>query len=651
LEDIQALKRGIKKNFDELERGIKAANHDNTTTQSLKGLSLSAQRGLTFSAEQHILRFLHFDGMEDRHFTIRAAHEKTFPWIFESSASLLGTGRSASNFFEWMVSEDSLYWISGKPGSGKSTLMKYICNQDRTRLNLQKWSYGSRLMIARFFFWTASKAELPKSQEGLLRSMLYQMLKQCPDLSPQTFPSQWNTWTSGDIVHDLKLTDLLAAFERISSNLVENKVKFCFFVDGLDEYEGKPNDIIPLIETFTSSPNIKTCVSSRPWNEFEKAFGHTNSRKLYMEEFNRPDIERYVRDTLEKDVTYQKLQKTDYSTPDLVKEVVDAASGVFLWVFLVVQSLLDGLTNGDRIIDLQRRLRLLPKTLKEYFKSIFSNIDDFYLEQIAHMFLVTLAAQKNLPLLTYWFIGQVDPDFAMKPGVQPLSMGNANFRLKVLHKRLNACSKGLLEARFYGPGGNDEMDARFLGHFKPLTIAANNQPLPGGLIYIQRPESIAHESEKILKLALSSNMLFRWEVDFLHRTVRDFLLEKDMQKLLADWAGTNFDADIIICKAILAQIKTSPQDKTLLHSDGPFGGLISTFRYHANTSALDDLTGARRGDLLQALYSTVEHFASSMEPADKIDLIARLTEVRIPLPTGPEQFDYFTPNTSKNQRF
>jgi hypothetical protein len=484
--------------------------------------------------------------------------------------------------------------------------------------------------------------------------MLYQMLRQCPDLIPQTFPSQWNTWTSGDIVHDqpvlhdLKLTDLLAAFERISSHLVENKVKFCFFVDGLDEYEGKPNDIIPLIETFTSSPNIKTCISSRPWNEFEKAFGHTNSRKLYMEEFNRPDIERYVRDTLEKDVTYQKLQETDYSTPDLVKEVVDAASGVFLWVFLVVQSLLDGLTNGDRIIDLQRRLRLLPKTLKEYFKSTFSNIDDFYLEQTAHMFLITLAAQKILPLLTYWFIGQVDPGFS---GVQPLSMGNANSRLESVHKRLNACSKGLLEARFYGPSRNHEMDARFLGHFKPLTIAANDQPLPGGLIYIQRPESIAHESEKILKLALSSNMLFRWEVDFLHRTVRDFLLEKDMQKLLADWAGTNFDADITICEAILAQIMTSPQDKTFLNSDGPFGGLISTFTYHANTSALDDLTRARRGDLLQDLYSTVEHFAPSMEPADKNDLIARLTEVRIPLPTRPEQSDCFTPNTSKNQRF
>jgi hypothetical protein len=114
-------------------------------------------------------------------------------------------------------------------------------------------------------------------------------------------------------------------------------------------------------------------------------------------------------------------------------------------VFLVVQSLLDGLTNGDRIIDLQRRLRLLPKTLKEYFKSIFNNIDDFYLEQTAHMFLVTLVAHKNLPLLTYWFVGEVDPDFAMKLEVQSFSLGEANSRLNRMRKRsmpaVKACSK------------------------------------------------------------------------------------------------------------------------------------------------------------------------------------------------------------------
>jgi hypothetical protein len=73
-----------------------------------------------------------------------------------------------------------------------------------------------------------------------------------------------------------------------------------------------------------------------------------------MEEFNGPDIERYVRDTLEKDPTYQELQEMEDTIPDLVKDVVNAASGVFLWVYLVVQSLLDGLSNEDSIANLQK---------------------------------------------------------------------------------------------------------------------------------------------------------------------------------------------------------------------------------------------------------------------------------------------------------
>jgi phage terminase small subunit len=541
--DIEILTSDIQARFNEMGQVLGEIHEQKSTTDSLKQLSLAAKQGRIYSAEQQILDLLQFEGMGARHTNIRPAHDKTFPWIFESSTSS-ASGHSSSRFVEWMVSEDNLYWISGKPGSGKSTLMKYVCNHDLTRMNLEKWASGSRLVIAKFFFWTASKKELPKSQEGLLRSVLYQMLRQCPDLIPQALPSQWHAYTSRGLAppwtrdEDLQLSELLAAFERISSLIVTNNVKFCFFIDGLDEYSGKPNEIIPLIETFGSSPNIKTCVSSRPWNEFEKVYGQNRSRKLYMEKFNRPDIERYVRDTLEKDPTYQELQEMEDGTPDLVKDVVDSASGVFLWVYLVVQSLLDGLSNEDSISNLQRRLRRLPKDLKEFFKSILNHIDEFYMEQTAHIFLATLSANDTLPLLSYWFIEQED-DFAMKVEVQPLSMQKTNFRLKQMRKRLNACCKGLLEVQFNEAGDRDTA-------------------------------------------SLASSVLFQWRVDFLHRTVRDFLMEQEMQDMLTSWAKPGFNADLMICEALLAQIKTSPQEAEYLRLNGPVEELESMFRCHIN---------------------------------------------------------------------
>jgi hypothetical protein len=56
--------------------------------------------------------------------------------------------------------------------------MKYVWNHDLTRMNLEKWASGSQMVVAKFFFGTASRTELPKSQEGLLYSILYQKLRQ-----------------------------------------------------------------------------------------------------------------------------------------------------------------------------------------------------------------------------------------------------------------------------------------------------------------------------------------------------------------------------------------------------------------------------------------------------------------------------------------
>jgi hypothetical protein len=564
---INTLAGNITYQFGEMEKTLQTIYKSNTTKSSLNQLSEDARLGREISGEQQILNHLRFDGMDDRHANIRPAHNMTFPWLFESSTSPVA-GRSVTRFVDWMVSEDTLYWISGKPGSGKSTLMKYAWDHDLTRLNLKVWARNCELVITNFFFWAASRAELPKSQEGLLRSILYQILRRYPDLIPHTFPTQWHAYTSRDVriiqieQDDLKLSKLVAAFGRISSLLMTNTIKFCFFIDGLDEYSGKPNEIIPLIETLCSSPNIKICVSSRPWNEFEKIYGQSRSRKLYMEEFNKSDIERYVRDTLEKDVTYRELQETEDTTPDLVKDVVDASSGVFLWVYLVVQSLLDGLTNEDSITNLQRRLQYLPKTLKEFFRSIFNNIDEFYMEQTAHIFLVTIAAYRALPLLTYWFIEQED-DFAIKLEVQPLSMQKTNFRLKQMRKRINACCKGLIEVQFY--------------------------------------DSIESAND-----SLSSSVLFQWKVDFLHRTVRDFLMGKEMQDLLNEWAKTGFHVNFMICEAILAQIKSSPQEKEYLRPDGPIAELSTIFLHHSVKSIEDGFSQDRRDNLLSEFESTIQ---------------------------------------------
>ena len=48
------------------------------------------------------------------------------------------SGRPSVIFVDWLKQEDGLYWVSGKPGSGKSTLMKFLSAHDTTLKHLEE---------------------------------------------------------------------------------------------------------------------------------------------------------------------------------------------------------------------------------------------------------------------------------------------------------------------------------------------------------------------------------------------------------------------------------------------------------------------------------------------------------------------------------
>lgn len=138
---------------------------------------------------------------------------------------------------------------------------------------------------------------------------------------------------------------------------------FCFFVDGLDEYDGNHIEIIHVLKRLATSPSIKICVSSRPWNVFLSEFSDEDQR-LLVEEHTRGDIQLFVDQTLGADERYLRLARQDPRCKDFTQQIVSKAQGVFLWVRLVVNEILRGMGNDDDITDLQRRLQYLPKIWK-----------------------------------------------------------------------------------------------------------------------------------------------------------------------------------------------------------------------------------------------------------------------------------------------
>lgn len=469
------------------------------------GTSLSSallnlrEEGHRLNSEQSILNSLYFETLGTRFGRISVAHHRTFDWLLSKDQD---DAPFNPKFTEWLERKQGVYWIAGKAGSGKSTLMKFLGDNNPLVLQaLKTWSSPRRLITAAHYFWNAGTPE-QKSQEGLLRSLLYDILRQCPDLMPLIASSRWSSANSRNERSPWNRQELLDAFIQVSARTVDS-ARFCFFVDGLDEYAGEHADIVSVLSRLADSEAIKICLSSRPWNVFENAFGKSIDRKLLLQDFNAPDIQLYVKDMLEADDEYLQLKVQDDRYEQLSEEIVDKAQGVFLWVFLVVRSLRRGLTNADTLLVLQNRLRQFPTDLRGFYTQMVVNIEDVYHKQMAQSLQIAVTLSEPSSVLLYSYLDQEDESYAERLEIQPWNGPEIVDRCNLMGRRLNARCADLLE----------------------------------------------------VFCDMSLNPISKYKVDFLHRTVRDFLLGQDMQELLARRMELPFDVRAYLCRALLAQIK------------------------------------------------------------------------------------------------
>ena len=106
----------------------------------------------------------------------------SYDWIFDNPRRNRSDDCPLWSYFaQWLKSGHGVYWINGKAGSGKSTLMHYIYTHERPLEYLGSWSSTRRLLTPAFFFWN-SGVPLQKTIDGLLRSVIYQMLRECREL-------------------------------------------------------------------------------------------------------------------------------------------------------------------------------------------------------------------------------------------------------------------------------------------------------------------------------------------------------------------------------------------------------------------------------------------------------------------------------------
>lgn len=466
-----------------------------------KVLLCSARQARVTLTQHTVLLSLRFPDMRIRESSIRDAHQNTYDWVVETSHDRENEHQDPIPLINtWLRSGDGVFWLAGKAGSGKSTLMKHVTRQANLATLLRPWARGQKIVICRFFFWN-SGSKLQKSQEGLLRTIFYQILHSCPELILELFPERCN----GNRM-DWTLMDLLQLLKRfVAMNFTRES--FCIFIDGLDECGEDLLDLIAILQSMKNS-RIKMCLSSRPWNCFEEAFGQDKRRLIRLEEHNRTDILRFVNDTISSTPGFRKLQRLDPECNSLINEIVDKAQGVFLWVFLVTRSLIRGLTNGDSIQTLRVRLRQFPPELEPYFMHMFKGIESVYLQESAELLQISVAALEPQPTMLYQALLEPDIETFEEKCRELISASDLDtFLLQIdqTKARINARCQDLLETVDY-----------------PSSYTDFNSFME------------AYQSSK---------------VDFLHRTVSDFLRQPEMTALLSKHARENFEPRAKLNKA------------------------------------------------------------------------------------------------------
>ena len=365
--------------------------------------------------------------------SIEKAYEGTFEWFLTDKR----TGQQGSEyhmFSEWLRGPESLFWLSGKAGSGKSTLMKLIFHHPQLLEHLDHWASSAHCIKAGFFFFDQGSFPLQRSREGLLRSLMYQILNGRIELARKVFSQQWMDYKSqgASLETDWTWNELKQVFESLLT-FFDKDLRLFLCIDGLDEYkrfsESSNDDdpfigedeypmtqrraddyqeILELLCYAARQPGVKICVSSRPLQIFKDIFQHRHSTELHK--ISARDISLFVGNALGTNGTLRQMQYGSANLHSvLVKEIVEMAAGVFLWVRLVVNRVLTGVQNGDDSPEIMVKLNSLPPQLcgeNGLFIRMLQEISTNDRQQAAEMFKLAQCARLPLTPLLLHFVNK-----------------------------------------------------------------------------------------------------------------------------------------------------------------------------------------------------------------------------------------------------
>ncbi|KAL8282423.1 hypothetical protein RB597_009912 [Gaeumannomyces tritici] len=323
--------------------------------------------------------------------TISRPADGTCQWIFNHQGFKGWFDGSNQNQFQGLV------LIRGSPGAGKSTVM--------LEASIRASTLAPNSAVASFFF-SAKSGPTAQSLLACYKSLLSQLLPHYPHSRERFSTLQKRKLVLGNEQEwtEIKLEDFL------HDMLVEenNSQGTFIFVDGLDECNADIQCQVNYwrritAKAYTAGVRLGVCISTR-------SFPHITVRnclEIEIEKNNSQDIITYVDHTLG-DVF------AEYDEVDLTKiktKLLRRSNGIFLWVTLVVESIIEKHNSGDPPDLLLEQIDAVPNELEAIFHELIQGVDQSAKATALSVFYWALLATRPLRLYEWHHILAFSSDF------------------------------------------------------------------------------------------------------------------------------------------------------------------------------------------------------------------------------------------------
>ncbi|KAH8728410.1 hypothetical protein GQ44DRAFT_784152 [Phaeosphaeriaceae sp. PMI808] len=233
---------------------------------------------------------------------------------------------------QWMASSpesSNVLWLTGNPGSGKSTIASFIIQEINCRPYIGTCQYH--------FFLYADQAR--RSLSYLLRSLALQVA----------------------LVHEPFCTQLLRFCENIGVDIKEQKPAIL--------WEKIFEELIKYLSKIKSASQVKILLLSRPRKDLTKEIGEyfpTVRPEVISADDTLSDIREYVRSNLSR-----ILPKDPKAQSEILRDILSKSAGSFLWVKLALSRIMQ---NWYLKEDIKAAIDEIPEGMEPLYVGMIENI-------------------------------------------------------------------------------------------------------------------------------------------------------------------------------------------------------------------------------------------------------------------------------------